>query len=106
MSKKYFSCSPLMPARWQFTEVTWYKELYLFLRENVAVCHVVTYRGYTVKQRLIQWLLYRARNLFDILDGIIGLISMGTLESSFSSHMSEKILRSQLDFYKEKKGKS
>lgn len=30
----YFSCSPYMPWKWQFTEKTWWKELYLFLVEK------------------------------------------------------------------------
>lgn len=35
MGKKrriYFGCDPRLPASFQFTPVTWWKELYLFLR--------------------------------------------------------------------------
>lgn len=30
----YFSCSPYMPWKWQFTKVTWWKDLYLWFIEK------------------------------------------------------------------------
>lgn len=31
----YFSCNPYMPKRWQFTEITWWKDLFIWIRELI-----------------------------------------------------------------------
>jgi hypothetical protein len=72
---------------------------------HMEVSHVFRYRGYTKKQKAIQWSLYMLRNLADVLKGIIGLLSFGILQTYWSLDLSEIILRNQIKFHKEKNEK-
>ena len=70
---------------------------------DMEVSHVFTYDEYTKKQRFYIWRIYMLRNFADILSGIIGLITFGYIQTRWSSSFSEKILRKQMEFYKERK---
>lgn len=53
------------------------------------------------KRWIIFWLLYMVRNILDILSGIIGILTLGIIETGWSLDISEKILKNQLRFHKE-----
>jgi hypothetical protein len=60
-------------------------------------------RDYTVKQRLYMWFLLMLRNACDIISGIVGILSLGFIQLTWGSTVSENILLAMIKFYKERK---
>lgn len=72
---------------------------------GTEISHVFRYKGYIKKQRFLIWQLNMLRNFSDILSGIIGLITLGYIQTHWSCDISEKILRTQMKWRKEKENK-
>lgn len=76
-------------------------KIFRFLAD-IEISHVFCYGGYTSKQRLIQWGWYMTRNFAEIVQGLLGIITLGLIQTYWSVNISEKIIRNQIKFYKEK----
>lgn len=67
----------------------------------MKISHVFIYKGYTKSQRLKIWLLCMLRNLTDVFVGIVNLITINIFVIDLSLTLTEKILKSQIEFYKQ-----
>jgi hypothetical protein len=71
----------------------------------MEISHVFLYKGYTGKQRFIQWGWYMLRFLVDIIAGLVGILTLGFVVIYWGVDISQIILLNQMKFYKEKHGK-
>jgi hypothetical protein len=77
----------------------------IFTKLHWEIAHTFRYSGYRPKQRLIIWGLYFIRNILDILSGIIGILSLGIIQTWWGSDVSAQILMHQMKFHKENNGR-
>lgn len=68
---------------------------------GIHVPEPLKYKKYVKAQRFHIWFLYFLRSIADIFSGLLGFFTLGLLHTDWSIIISEKILRTQMKFYKE-----